>query len=142
MSLKDTDCTLGVVVALDQKTLPLKRGYIAGPATTHPSAGEVVIVEWKNGTLQKVTLRSLILEEEANRIEAELQSAKDKLEAEFDATSYEIAKKMKAAGKLVAEAAALAAKHDATLIDEFHEFVDPLESAMSHAGWRTSSWSC
>jgi hypothetical protein len=142
MSLKNTDCTLGIVVALDQKTLPLQRGHIAGPVTTHPSAGEVVVVEWKNGTLQKVTLRSLILEEEANRIEAELQLAKDKLEAEFEKTAEEVGKKLIAAAKLVREAAVIADKAGSDLTTDFYDATHELERAMDQAGWSTSSWHC
>lgn len=153
MALKNTDCTMGAKVALDQRLLPMKRGVVAGPVTTHPTAGEVVIVEWPAdwgaNTLQKVTLRSLITDAEANKVEAELQveadklkAKQDKLNAEFEATSKEIAKKLKAAAKSITEAGNLADKAGKDLTTDFYDATRELERAMDGAGWSTSSWHC
>lgn len=150
MALKNTDCVMGTAVALNERVLPLKRGHVAGPVTTHPTAGEVVIVEWPANwganTLQKVTLRSLLNEEDATKLEAELQieadaakAKQDKLEAEFQQTAKEVSKKMKAAAKLIREASDLAGGN---LQDNFYEATRELERAMDEAGWSTSSWHC
>lgn len=153
MALKNTDCTIGAKVALDQRSLPMKRGVVAGPVTTHPTAGEVVIVEWPAdwgaATLQKVTLRSLITDEEADKIQVELQveadklkAAKQKLEAEFEETSKKVSKKIRDAAKLIREASSLADKHGKDLQHDFRYVAGVLEDAMGDSGWSTSSWHC
>lgn len=144
--LKNTDCTMGTVVGLDTKTLPVRLGTIAGPVTTHPTAGEVVIVEWASewgaAQLQKVTLRSLITGEEANKLQVELQAAKTKLEAEFQLVAKEVAKKLTAAAKLIEEAGVVATKAGRDLASDFYQETHQLENAMERAGWNTSSWHC
>ena len=153
MALKNTDCVMGLSVALDQRALPLKRGHIAGPVTAHSTAGEVVIVEWTAdwgaGVLQKVTLRSLISDEAANKMEAELlveqekvQAEKDKLEAEFQVTAKEVTKKLRAAAKSISEASVMAGKAGKDLSIDFYEATRELERVMEDAGWTTSSWHC
>lgn len=134
------DCTLKRHVALAGQKAPLPRGHIAGPVSVHPTAGEVVIVEWDNGQIQKVTLRSLLTTEEAMAKEVELNAAAQKLEEEFSEVELKIKEKMVKAGKLISEAAKLAE----SVGQELPEMgvTGALQSAMDRAGWRTSSWGC
>lgn len=134
------DCTLKRFVALAGQKSPLQRGHIVGPVSLHPTAGEVVIVEWDNGQIQKVTLRSILSNEEAMVRETELHAAAAKLEEEFSDVEKKIKEKMVKAGKLISEAAKLAE----TVGQELPEMgvTGPLEAAMDRAGWRTSSWGC
>jgi hypothetical protein len=134
------DCTLKRHVALAGQKAPLQRGYIAGPVSLHPTAGEVVIVEWDNGQIQKVTLRSLLTTEEAMAKEVELEAAAQKLEEEFSDVEKKIKEKLAKAGKLISEAAKLAESVGQELPEMGVTGV--LESAMDRAGWRTSSWGC
>jgi hypothetical protein len=134
------ECTLKRRVALAGNTSPLQKGTIVGPVTPHPTAGEVVIVEWDNGQIQKVTLRSILTTEDAAVKEAELEAAAAKLEDEFSEVEKKIKEKMTKAGKLIAEAAKLAESVGQELPDMDAAYT--LQSAMDKAGWRTSSWGC
>lgn len=140
--MKAEQCSLDVPVALTGNTLPLQRGKIAGPVTQHPSAGEVVVVEWGNGLIQKVTVRSLLSEEEAETKEAELTAEQEKIEQEFDNMRQSVRQKMTDAAKLLDEAAAICNKHGSDLVNDMYDEVRPLLRAMDRAGWSTSSLSC
>jgi len=140
--LKKENCTMDLVVGLDAKTLPVKLGIIVGPVTINPTAGEMVVVEWEGGYIQKVTLRSLITGDEANKLQVELQATKDKLEYEFQLVAQQVAEKLEAAAKLIEEAGTIATKSDKNLTSDFYQETLQVEAAMEKAGWNTSSWYC
>lgn len=68
------DCVVHKRVALFSKVLPLQTGTITDMAAAHPTAGPQVEVTWDKGTVQKVTVRSLIGEEEWEAHEAILHA--------------------------------------------------------------------
>jgi hypothetical protein len=142
MALKNTDCYLGREIALDTKLLPVKRGVIAGPVTPHPAHDEVVIVEFAGGLLQKVALKLLITKEQGDEIHNRLTMLANKLAKEFEATKKLVTEKLDAAAALINEASSLASRRHESLSHDYYEAVHVLESAMSDAGWSTSSWHC
>lgn len=132
-------------VALKGNALPLQRGSVVGDARQQQSGLGVpldaVVVEWDNGVIQKITLRSLLLESEADFEETKLKKEQEKLEGEFEETRQKIAVKMNAAATALREAASLAQTSGSDLQD-FYDEVRPFMRAMDDAGWSTSSLSC
>jgi hypothetical protein len=138
--MKASQCTLKSVVALSGKVSPLKRGIIVGPVSTHPSLGEVVIVEWYDNNIQKITTRSLLTEYEADQFDEKTLAAEAKLESEWSAVEAKVRAKVDAAAKLIGEAGKMANEVDRVLAGM--DIGSSLENAMKSAGWNTSSWSC
>lgn len=138
--METKECKLNRRIALTGKKYPLQKGAIVGPTSVHPTAGEVVLVEWDNGLIQKVTLRSLLDEGEADEKEAELQEEQQKLEDEWEDTEKKIKAKLTAASVLIKDAATIASKAGKDL--PHMEVASVLEYAMDDAGWSTSSWHC
>lgn len=138
--MKASQCTMKSVVALTGKTAPLKRGIIAGPVTNHPSLGEVVVVEWYDGGLQKITTRSLITEYEADQLDAKMFAAAKKLEDEWNALEDQVRGKVNEAAKLLSAAAkiATAGGHSLSELDVNDNLID----AIFEGGWNSSSLSC
>ena len=140
--MESKDCTMNRDVALAGGKVPLRRGTIVGPVSSHAQLGEVVVVEWKDsGQLQKVTPRSLLTESEAMAKEEEWQVAAIQLEKDFDKVTKKVKAKMEEVASLVDEAAKLAKAGGHDLYD-MYEAVRPLLRAMDRAGWSTSSLSC
>jgi hypothetical protein len=149
--MKNTECYLGREVALDTKILPVRRGIIAGPVSRspitggvnpHPAFGEVVIVEFDGGLLQKVKLKTLITKERGDQIHQELTAAANKLAEEYEATKELVTKKLAAAAILLREAGDLASERNENLSRHYREATLAFEDAMGDAGWSTSSWHC
>lgn len=135
------DCVLNRRVALTGSKYPLQKGTIAGPVSQHPTAGEVVVVEWDNGQIQKVTLRSLLDDDESTIKEMELENEQLRLEEEWNETEKKIKDKISKASKLILDASKLAEESGKTLAD-MYSIQHELERAMDSAGWNTSSWHC
>lgn len=138
MSLKAIQCTISAVVYLASGTAPLARGKIAGPLD---HTKNLVIVEWDNGNLSKKDIRLLLDEETGQAENKRLLDEKDRLEREFENTRVQCGKKLAEAAKLINEASKMASKHGTNLQDLYGES-QSLVSAMSAAGWNTSSWQC
>lgn len=132
-------------VALKGTSIPLARGTVVGDARQQQSSLGVpldaVVVEWDNGVVQKITIRSLMLESEAVAEETRLAREQEKMEGEYEETRKEIAEKMNAAAMALREAATLAQTAGSELQD-FYDEVRPFLRAMDDAGWSTSSLSC
>lgn len=132
-------------VALKGESVPLQRGTVVGAAK--PTIGslnvplEAVVVEWDKGGVQKVTIRSIILETEAEAEEAKLTKEKEKLEEEFDSAANQIQEKLAKAAKLISESASLA-EGAGTDLQSLYEETRPLMRALDDAGWSTSSMRC
>lgn len=139
--MKTEQCIMDTRVFLTGTTLPLQSGKIAGPVTQHPSAGEVVVVEWSSGLMQKVTIRSLLTEPEADVKTSQMAEEAFSLEQEWQQKASTIGDKMKIAAKLIKEADQLAHKSGHELMYLYDE-VHPLMKALSDAGWSTSSMIC
>jgi hypothetical protein len=126
----------------------LVKGTVVGPAAPHPTHGEMVAVEWENGSIIKTAPKLLMLEKDGLAELARRDAEAAKLEEEFATVEAEVHNKMRQAGKLIKEAAEIAEKAGLHLLgeygatEEFSDAVDELESAMEKAGWRTSSWYC
>lgn len=143
LSLRSVDCLPGTVVYYikDQET-PFPRGKIAGIVSKHSTAGEVVIVEWDTGKLEKVELKVLFNEANGKAEEENRLAEEKRLEEEFEATRLIIAAKFKEAARAVNEAARIADAHGIDIQEDLYDEADCLEDAMRDAGWRTSSWNC
>jgi len=138
--MKASQLKLKTIVALTGKTAPLKRGVIVGPVSTHPSLGEVVVVEWYDNNIQKITTRSLLTEYEADQFDEKTLAAEAKLEEEWNAVEDQVRGKVNAAAKLISEAAKIATDSGHNLSEM--DCTGNLEDAMDEGGWNTSSWSC
>jgi len=143
--MKSAECTLKRIVALSGNKVPLKRGSIVGPVSTHPKLGDVVEVEWDFGGIQKITPRSLITKREADALEEKLYAEEyvKQMASQEQWTEVErqVHDKMLHAAELINEAAALVSenKADNSAITEMYESCAPLMNALHNAGWDTSS---
>jgi hypothetical protein len=135
------NCKMGTRVALISKDQPCNKGAIKGEVESHKSHGQVVIVEWDSGSLQKVTLRSLITEAEGVAQDTRIREQQERMEAEWAETETSVTDKLNAAAVLIHEANALASKAGKELY-EMYESTGRLMGALDDAGWRTSSLSC
>jgi hypothetical protein len=146
--MKVSECTLKTRVALvtmgnnRYDTTSAKYGHIAGLVSLHASVGDVVIVEWDNGHIDKVAVKSLVLETKAKEEIAAREVEKQKLEEDFEKVRLQVDAKILVASLAVAEASKIARAAKLDLQDDFADEVSELESAMGRAGWSTSSWHC
>jgi len=115
---EEDDCTRGVVTQINDD----------GKITVKWDSS------WRNPNPSNHDVEDLMLESEADDILS-------KLEEEYEAWADPIRKKMEQVGKLLREANELAYAQDQNLT-EMHDIVQPLMSAMSSAGWSTSSLRC
>lgn len=144
--MKVEECILKTRIALVTKvngrydTPNAKYGHIAGLVGLHASVGDVVIVEWDNGHVDKVAVKALVPEAQAIAELAAQKAEQAKLEAEFQKVRTLVDAKIALAANAVTEASKLAKAAKLSLLDDFE--VDDLESAMGRAGWSTSSWHC
>jgi len=136
MALKEEQATIGAIVFKNSDEAPLRKGKIAGPVVNG-----VAIVEWDDGQLAKVAIKTLLGQVEGMAENQRLQDEKDRLEREFEEVQAEVEEKLSAAAKLINEAAALADRKNVSIMD-MSEATYELESAMENAGWNTSSWHC
>jgi methionine synthase II (cobalamin-independent) len=136
MGIKAEQATIGAVVFASGHKAPLAKGKIAGPVT-----GNIVIVEWDDGRLDKRQLNSLLTEVAGSAEDKRLQDEAERLEKEFAEVEQVCKTKLQQAAQLVREAAKLADAKNVDLQD-MHEATHDLEYAMEAAGWRTSSWHC
>lgn len=139
--MKVEECTIGAVVYLVGTEAPLRKGKVAGVTSKHPTAGDVVIVEWDSGSINKVAVDKLLTEEVGKALQDRLEEDAKKLEEEFEKVQKACKDKLQKAAELISEAAKLAQSHGQELMD-MYDAVGPLERAMDHAGWSTSSWHC
>ncbi len=140
MAMKVEDCTIGTVVYFVGGASP-RKAKIAGVTSKHPTAGDVVIVEWDGGGLDKVVIAKLLNEVDGKAEQDRLEAEAQKLEEEFEKVQKACKDKLQKAAELINEAAKVAEAHGQDLMD-MYEAVRPLERAMDNAGWRTSSWHC
>jgi hypothetical protein len=91
-------------------------------------------ISWRKPNPQEISISELVLETEAN-------SKVDALEKEYNIWADQIKAKIKEASVALSEAAQLASKNGRDLCDSY-ELIGPMMSAMSQAGWRTSSLNC
>lgn len=137
--------TAQVRVALKGESVPLQRGTVVGAAK--PQVGSLnvpldsVIVEWDNGAVQKVTIRSLILESQVEAEEAKMMKENEKLEEEFADLTTQIQEKLAQAAKLISESTSLA-EEAGTDLQSLYDETRPLMRALDDAGWSTSSMRC
>lgn len=95
---------------------------------------------WR-GAIQRYQESELFTPEEALAELRRLESAKSKLEMEFDAVKEVLKGKLDLAAKLADEAADLAVKHNKTFENVVDECV-PLYKALKKGGWRHSTLQC
>lgn len=109
-----------------------RRGVVIGNKLS--DGDQVVAVEWDDGALSKVNV---------NDLQVILS-----LEEEFKQMQSQVNDKIQEAAKLIREAADIAESHGKDLRSWDQDGEDylfdqyELESAMSDAGWNTSSWNC
>jgi len=132
------DCTHNKRVALISREQPCNKGTIKGEAEAHPSYGHAVIVEWDGGQLQKVSLRSLITEEEGKAQDARIKAEQEKLENEWAETEAKVKSKIKEATAAISQAIDLAHKAGHDLYD-LRDAVYPLTNVLERVGWVASS---
>jgi len=135
------NCKMGTRVALLSKEQPCNKGAIKGEVESHKSHGQVIIVEWDSGTLQKVTLRSLLTETEGIAQDTRIREEQERLETEWARAETLVTEKLNAAATLIREANDLASGAGKELY-EMYESTSRLMGALDDAGWRTSSLSC
>jgi hypothetical protein len=135
------DCKTNTRVAMISKTQPCPKGTIKSEVEKHPSHGQVVIVEWDHGNIQKMTLRSLITEKEGLAQDARIKAEEERLETEWEKAQSQVGAKLQEAANAVNEAARLA-KATGHELQEMYDATRPLMRAISNAGWNSSSMSC
>lgn len=118
--MKESDCTMDTPVALANKD-KVRRGKIVGPVS-QAKGKTLALVEWSDGRIEKVAVTSLLTEDEADVIAAELKAKSDAKNAEanrkrekrealerdfeavFDKFHPQIQAKMQQAAALIGEA--------------------------------------
>jgi molybdopterin converting factor small subunit len=141
MSIKPEQCVIGTIVFLNGKSLPLRRGTIVGLVTPHPTPGDIVIVEYDDGRIDKTAIKSLLSEVDGLAEQTRLEEVGRKLEEEFAKVEAECTAKLNEAAELIREAGKLADDKGVDL-QEMYDATRGIERAMDAAGWRTSSWHC
>lgn len=135
------DCKVGTRVALVSKTQPCNKGVVKSEPEAHKTHGHVAIVEWDSGSLQKVTLRSLLTEAEGVAQDARIKEETERLQRAWEATELQVTQRLAQAAKLIDEATDLAQAAGKD-VNDMYEATRPLMRALDNAGWRTSSLSC
>ena len=133
LALKPVEAVVpGTVVYLvkDQQA-PFPRGKVAGILSTHPTAGEMVIVEWAHGHVEKVALKALFNEVNGKAEESRVLDEQTRIEEEFEATRIIIAGKFQEAAKAIREAAHLANTYGIDIQSDLYDEVDCLEYALA-----------
>jgi len=130
--MRPDQCQMDARVALHLPAhrikLPLQKGNISGAVD-----GLYVQVDWDDGNRQKITLRSLLSEEESLLVEEQLE--KSALEKDGGNLQLQLKVKLNQAAQLIKEASVLASKHSKTIYLDFPDESLPLETALQEAGW-------
>lgn len=132
--MNSKDCYLNRRVALLGNKAPLQKGSIVGSVTIHPTLGEVVPVQWDNGNLQNITLRSLLNETETSLKEADLAPASAATGGrKATATDKKVRAKLDQAHDLLEEACNLSGVELPVLANELMLAMRLLEGAIGRA---------
>jgi hypothetical protein len=121
----------------DEQGMDCTKGVVHDTKETLHDGCEKVLVKWDiswGPPLQEIDASQLVPEKEANQMIATM-------EAEFEAWAIPAREKMKQAADLLLEAGNLAEMHNRE-INQMHDIVYPLLTAMDSLGWRTSGLSC
>jgi hypothetical protein len=132
-----TDCTLNARVGFITHYGAVNKGAILVP----PKDGKIAVVEWDNGSIQKMDVSTLIPEAALEAEEAKAKAEKERLEAEFAVVAAKVKEKADAAAALINEAQELAS----TIGREaryMNDACDNLQDALDSSGWYQSSYSC
>lgn len=140
--MKAQDCAaVGSRVGHEHYKGAYGKGRTVAPITQRPDGVDVVVVEFDNGQLQKLEVRTLLTEAQVDEQLAHLKAEKTRIEKDFKRVSAEVKVKLNTAASLVREAQALAS----TIHREASncgDASDDFQSALDDSGWYHSSAQC
>lgn len=139
--MKASDCTLKARVAHISHWGGVNKGTIIVEPALQANGVTMAVVEWDNGSIQKMDVSALITEAEIAAEEAKAKAEKERLDAEFAVVAAKVKEKADAAAALINEAQEIAS----TLNREaryMNDACDLLQEALDSSGWYQSSQSC
>lgn len=140
--MKAQDCALvGSRVGFEHYRGTFGKGRTIAPIIQRPDGVEMVLVEFDNGSLQKIAVSQLLTEGQVDEHLAHIRAERTRIEQDFKRVAAEVKVKLNEAASLVREANALAktVRRDAANCDDASS---DFQDALDDSGWYHSSAVC